>query len=257
MRIDVLTSRKASQVIGKIDTIIIPVGTIEAHGPHCSVMSDVLITEKLAEEVDRLAGDRVLVAPAIPYGHTWELQDQPGSHMISRRILADYVLEVIRGFQKWKIKYVILLNGHGSVGFGTGGNIEPLHEAAEKATELGIKTLVLLWCFAPEAIKSVTKDVDGHAGEAETSIVWFLGDQYVDKDAIPKTEHQLYSTQTPAQFNDIFDSQLNGAVWPMAYWGKPSDASPEKGRRIFEILAHSLVEIIDAMRAGTLIEPCR
>ncbi|MGA3405973.1 MAG: creatininase family protein [Candidatus Bathyarchaeia archaeon] len=255
MRIDELTSRKASQLIGKIDTIIIPVGTIEAHGPHCSLMSDVLITQKLADEVDQLAGDRVFVGPAIPYGHTWELQDQPGSHLVSKRVLAEYVLEVIKGFQKWKIKYVILLNGHGSVGFGTGGNIEPLHEAAERATELGMKTLVLLWCFAPEAIKKITKDVDGHAGEAETSVVWFLGDKYVDKDAIPKAEHRLYSTQTQAQFSDIFDPELNRAVWPMAYWGKPSDASPEKGRLIHELLAKSLVEIIDAMRAGTLIKP--
>lgn len=255
MRIDELTSRKASQLIGKIDTLIIPVGTIEAHGPHCSVMSDTLITQKLAERVDQLAGDRVFIAPAIPYGHTWELQDQPGSHLIPRRALTDYVLEVIKGFQRWKIKHVILLNGHGSVGFGTGGNIEPLHEAAERATELGIKTIVLLWCFAPEAIKRITKDVDGHAGEAETSMVWFVGGKYVDKDAIPRAEQQLYSTQTPAQLSDIFDSELNKAVWPHAYWGKPSDASPEKGRQILELLAKQLVEIIDVMRAGTLIKP--
>ena len=212
MRIDELTSRKASQLIGKIDTLIIPVGTIEAHGPHCSIMSDTLITQKLAERVDQLAGDRVFVAPAIPYGHTWELQDQPGSHMIPRKVLTDYVLEVIKGFQKWKIKFVILLNGHGSVGFGTGGNIEPLHEAAESATELGIKTIVLLWCFAPEALKRVTEDVDVHAGEAETSAVWFVGDIYVDKDAIPKAEQRLHSTQTPAQLNDIFDPALNQAL---------------------------------------------
>jgi len=254
MRIDELTSGKASQLIGKIDTIIIPIGTIEAHGPHCSVMSDVLIAQKLAEEVNRLAGDRVFIGPAIPYGHSWELQDQPGSHLIPRKVLADYVLEVIKGFQQWKIKYAILLNGHGSVGFGSGGNIEPLHEAAERATELGIKTVVLLWCFAPEAIKKVTEDVDGHAGEAETSAVWFLGDRYVDTDAIPKVEHRLYSVQTPVPLNDIFDPELNRAVWPMAYWGKPFDASPEKGRQIFELLAKSLVEIIDAMRAGKLIK---
>ena len=75
------------------------------------------------------------------------------------------------------------------VAWGTGGNIEPLHEAAEKASELGIKTVVLLWCFAHDALKDITADVDGHAGEAETSLIWYYGEKYVDRGIIPKQAH--------------------------------------------------------------------
>lgn len=255
MKIAELTSLKASQLIGKIDTLIIPIGTIEAHGPHGSLMTDVLIPERLADEVDKVVGDRIFVGPPIPYGHTWELKDHPGSHMISRRALADYVFEVIKGFQPWKIRYVILLNGHGSVGTGSGGNIEPLHEAAERATGLGIKTVVLLWCFAPEVMKEIVEDIDGHAGEAETSVLWHIGDRYVDREVIPEHSRGFYSTSSSATLNDVFDPDLSKTAWPQAFWGKPIEASPEKGRLIIKKLVVALVELIEALRSGKLIVP--
>jgi creatinine amidohydrolase len=46
MLVEELTSAGASRCVGKVDTVLIPVGTIEAHGPHCSVATDVLIPEK-------------------------------------------------------------------------------------------------------------------------------------------------------------------------------------------------------------------
>jgi len=254
MLISKLTSDQASRLIGKIDTIIIPVGTIEPHGPHCSVLCDAIIPQRLAEEVDKIAGDRIFVGPCIPYGHTWELRDLPGAHYVPREAFTNYVFEVIKGFQKWGIKYVILLNGHGSVGFGSGGNIEPLHAAAQRATELGIKTLVLLWCFDTEALKGITGDVDGHAGEAETSILWYYGDEYLDRKIIPG-EHGYYSAKTAVTLNDAFDQKLNPTIWPRAYWGTPNKASPEKGKQLSEKLARCLVEAIDALRSDSLFSP--
>jgi len=132
MKIAELTGERASKTIGKVDTVIIPVGTLEKHGPHCSVMSDVLIPEKIAEEVDRLLYDEVLVGPTIPYGHTWHLKEHAGSHDVPGRVLSEYVFYVLRGFKEWGIKYAVLLNGHG-------GNIEALHEAGERASDAGVK----------------------------------------------------------------------------------------------------------------------
>ncbi|MGP8070148.1 MAG: creatininase family protein [Candidatus Bathyarchaeia archaeon] len=247
-----LNSTKASQLIGKIDTLIIPVGTIEAHGPHCTILSDVLTPQRVAEEVDAIAGDRILVAPTIPYGHTQELREYPGSHAVPGKALADYVFEVIKGFQTWKIKNVVLLNGHGAVGGGAGGNIEPLHDAAERASQLGIRTIVLSWWAPHKALRGVAEDVEGHAGETETSLLMYLGDSYVDKSLIPKLRHN-FSMKTDAEASDVFDPELSKRLWPMAFSGNPAAASKEKGKAINELVVKSIVEVIDAMRAGTLV----
>ena len=130
MLIEEITSDRASKIIGKIDTLVLPVGTLEAHGPHCSVASDIIVPVKLAHEVEKLAGDRIYVAPIIPYGHTWHLKDFPGSHDVSGEVLSEYVYQVLRGFLPWKIKYVIIINGHG-------GNDEALGLAAEKLRRSG------------------------------------------------------------------------------------------------------------------------
>jgi creatinine amidohydrolase len=253
MRIEELTSSKASQIMGKIDTLLIPVGTVEAHGPHCSVLSDVLIPQKLAEEVDEIVGDRILVGPTIPYGHTWELRDYPGSHTVPPKALSDYVFEVIKGFRSWKIRYVVLLNGHGAVGGGAGGNIEPLHDAAERASELGIKTVVLSWWAPHEAFRGVVEDAEGHAGEGETSLLWYCGEKYVDKSLIPKQKHE-FGSKTAVMLSDIFDPELNRATLPKAYSGNPFAASSEKGRLLNERVVKAIVEVINAMRSGTLIK---
>src|SRR2546428_14140463 len=105
MIIEELNLDKASKLLGKIDTVVIPIGTMESHGPHCSVVTDSLVAEWMAKDVDKIIGDKIYVAPTIVYGHTWHFKHIPGSHDISGRVLSDFVFEVINGFRPWKVKY--------------------------------------------------------------------------------------------------------------------------------------------------------
>jgi len=248
MFVEDLTSDKASRVIGKIDTLILPVGTVEAHGPHCSVGADIIVPVRMAQEVEKLAGDRVLVAPIIPYGHTWHLKDFPGSHDVPAEVLVEYVYHVLKGFHDtWKIKYAIILNGHG-------GNDESLALASEKAASLGLATIVLDWWSGPflEALNKVVPELDGHAGEGETSLVWNVGEKYVDTSIIPKEENPRLTNDTIASFSDIHDKRYASVALPRAYIGRPSRASMEKGRRLNEEAAKLVVELVDKVRSGKL-----
>jgi creatinine amidohydrolase len=248
LRVIDLNSTRASEVIGKIDTLLLPVGTLEAHGPHCSVAADALIADKMAVEVERMAPDRVLLGPLIPYGHTWHLKAHPGSLDVAGKALADYVFEVIKGFgETWKIKNAVIVNGHG-------GNIDPLHEAAERASDLGIKTVILSWWTGGflEPFKQVVGDSEGHAGEAETSLLLNVGEKYVEKGLVPREDHN-FSFPTAATFMDIYDSVANRAAFPRAFSGKPRDASTEKGKRLNQIAAEVILKVIDGMKSGKLI----
>ena len=247
MLIEDITSDKASKIIGKIDTLVLTVGTVEAHGPHCSVASDIIVPVKLAQEVEKLASDRVYVAPVIPYGHTWHLKDSPGSHDISGEVLSEYVFQVLKGFLPWKIKYAIIINGHG-------GNDEALALAAEKAASLGMKTIVLDWWSGAflEALKQVVPDSEGHGGEMETSFVWNVGEKYVAASIIPKEDNLPPKMKTIATFSNIYDPDFTKALFPNAYLGRPSRASAEKGRLLNQKAAQLIVELIDQLRSGKL-----
>jgi creatinine amidohydrolase len=237
----------AEKMIGKIDTLVIPFGTVEIHGPHGSLMSDGIVPERIAEEADKIAGDRVYIAPLIPYGHTPFTKDFPGSHTVPTRTLADFAFEVVKGFQSWKIKNVILFTGHG-------GNSDALRDAAERAADLGLRTMVLAWWDSGfrERYKGIAEDLDGHSGEAETAILLYLGDKFADKKLIPR-ESQSYPPQPVAGVaTSVFTPELNAISGPRGYAGKPIAATAEEGRLLVQNAANVLVEVIDALRTGKI-----
>jgi creatinine amidohydrolase len=202
----------------------------------------------MGEEVERMAPNRVLLGPLIPYGHTWHLKTHPGSHDVSGKVLGEYVFEVIKGFgESWKIKYAVIVNGHG-------GNIDALHEAAERASDLGIKTVVLSWWTGGflQSFKEVVQDVEGHAGEAETSLLLNVEEKYVDNALVPREDHN-FSLATAASFIDIYDRAANRAAFPRAFSGRPRDASTDKGRRLNQKAAEVILQVIDAMESGKLV----
>ncbi len=248
MFVEDITSDKASKLIGTIDTLVLPVGTLEAHGPHNSVAADIIVPVRMAQEINKLAGDRVWVAPVIPYGHTWHLKDFPGSHDVPGEALSEYVFQVLKGFyQSWKVKYAVILNGHG-------GNDESLALAAEKAASMGLKTVVLDWWSGPflAALEKVVPDIDGHGGEGETSLVWNVGDKYVDATIIPKEDHLRPAVASIAGFGAIYDPSYTKSMMPRAYRGRPSKASAEKGKRLNEESARLVVDLIDKFRTTGL-----
>jgi creatinine amidohydrolase len=247
MIIKEINSTIAERSIGKIDTLVIPFGTVEIHGPHGSLMSDGVVAERIAEEADKIAGDRVFIAPLIPYGHTPYTKHFPGTHNLPTRTLADFTFEVIKAFQPWKIKNVILFTGHG-------GNNDALRDAAERAADLGLRTMVLAWWENGfrEKYKGISQDLDGHSGEAETAILLYMGEKYVDKKLIPK-ETQDYPPQPVAGIaTNVFTPELNAISGPRGYAGKPIAATAEEGRLLVENAARVLVEVIDALRSGKI-----
>ncbi len=241
-----LNSTQVSSVLGKIDTLVLPIGTFEAHGPHASITTDSLIAEKLSEAVENIAGDRVFIAPVIPYGHTWHLIDKPGSHDVPPRVLSDYIFEVIHGFVRWKIKNIVIINGHHD-------QLSAIRSASERAHELGMRVAILNWWLESfwEELKDLAPGMEGHAGGAETSIIWYIDEKYVDKKLLP-TKSQSFSFKMPTGLDDLFSrEEVNRHVWPNAYFGdNPSKASPEIGKALFEKSVQIIVRAIDALRKG-------
>jgi len=147
----------------KIDTILLPVGTIEAHG--CTnIGTDITIPEYICE---KLAGRmNMLIAPTISYGVTRTLLPYPGSMTVSPESFEMYVTDALISLFHSGFRKVVIINGHG-------GHYEPLQNAAMKAWhETGGWTIVIHWW---ELCAPVTEKIfgqsGGHAAIDETAMV--------------------------------------------------------------------------------------
>ncbi len=58
---------------------ILPVGTVEQHGPHLPIKMDMWTAPEIAAEAARRRPDRLLVMPVVPYGFTTHVMDFPGT----------------------------------------------------------------------------------------------------------------------------------------------------------------------------------
>jgi creatinine amidohydrolase len=149
-------------VPAKINTVLLPLGTMEAHGviPNgTDIIAPFMMARAIAGEIN------AMVAPVVPYGFTGILDAYPGGFTIPEEVYRAYVRAVLVGLAGNKFKNLILLNGHG------GGQTAIL---AALAQEVGreTKTRILVvnwWSYCSDVVQEVYGQDGGHAGNTETA----------------------------------------------------------------------------------------
>ena len=95
--------------------LLVPVGSVEQHGPHLPLDTDTVIATAVSERVaERLAEQDVpaWVAPPLSYGSSGEHQHFAGTISIGNPVLHQVVVELVRSARTWAGK-VVLVNAHG------------------------------------------------------------------------------------------------------------------------------------------------
>ncbi|MHC5395707.1 creatininase family protein, partial [Listeria monocytogenes] len=67
--------------ITKTKPVILPIGAVEAHGPHLPLGTDNILASEYSAKIAAKTDGFVL--PVLPYGQVWSLQDFPGSLTLS------------------------------------------------------------------------------------------------------------------------------------------------------------------------------
>jgi creatinine amidohydrolase len=154
----------AELVPERIETVLVPTGTLEAHGvlPNGS---DNLAPEAMARELAQKLD--ALVAPTLNYGVTGSLDAFPGSLTIDAEAYEAFVTSLLTGLARNGFKNVIVLNGHG------GPQTAILERVAERVgREQRVRTLVAnWWTVASDITHAVFGEDGGHAGNNESAYV--------------------------------------------------------------------------------------
>jgi creatinine amidohydrolase len=168
-RLDLLNWQEVKKLVpDQINGVILPVGTIEAHGA-TGLGTDSILAEKIS---DRMAAKlNCIVAPTINYGITNTLLPYPGSHTVTSESFINYTMDVMIGLSDIGFSRVIVMNGHG-------GQEKELKELVTDFNKItGVKVILFQWWyFVEEALKKVYgSDVEGgHAGLEETAMMMAL-----------------------------------------------------------------------------------
>jgi creatinine amidohydrolase len=234
MNINMREFRKKVQEEG-INTVLIPIGMLEAHGEHCALGTDTLIPREFVRRLEERIGDKVMMAPEIPYGHSWALAPFPGTIDVPGRVFADYVAAVGEQFVRQGFKYVILFNGHG-------GNISALSLVSERLADLGAVVLTINWWLDYKDLIVQYAPATGHAGEDETSCVLAIDEALVDMRYAHS--HTDSSISRKIRYRD-----MGLYLYPHGNNGDATKATREKGEQIFEALLPAIVRDIEEMWA--------
>ena len=240
---ELTTKAFAETAVGRVDTVLIPVGSVEAHGLHLPLGSDNYAPEALCRQLERRYPERVAVAPTIAYGHAWELANWPGTLSLSSRVVADYAAEVGRATVNWGMRHVIFMNGHG-------GNVGPLTEALERVAELGAKALLINWRQDFSAEILTVASAQGHAGEDETSVLLAIHKDLVFMQDAQENPHRQRALRIKSE--DMLEKRFRHALTGNA---KPSSA--EKGEQILSLIDQRLADLIEDVWADRLFEERR
>ena len=206
---------------------LIPVGSIEQHGPHLPISTDSDIVSYIAKQVSDQNG--FLLLPTLQYGVSFE--HHPFFNLsISNPTLEKILMELCISLSKNHIDRVIILNGHH-------GNLDALKKLPDKVSKkIGVKQRVFVysyWHFMKREL--------GHAGFVETSIMLAISDKVqmnkaekgLIPDDLPKSELRLLSKKA----NKSFISVTKNGVW-----GDPTRATQKDGKAILNEIISNLVK---------------
>jgi len=162
-------------VPAKIDIVLLPLGTIEAHGVTANgtdIIAPVAMAKEIAPRVN------AMIAPVIPYGFTGILDAYPGGFTVPEDVYRAYVRAVLIGLAKNKFKNIIMLNGHG------GGQTAILSALGQEVgRETRTRILVMnWWSFCSDVTLEVYGEDGGHAGENETAYMMAIDPSLVWKE---------------------------------------------------------------------------
>jgi len=207
---------------------LIPAGSIEQHGPHAPLSTDLIIAEEITEQVAQKTHSIVL--PSISVGISEEHRDFDGSLYISPDTFRQHLTEIVLSAKSGGIEKFVVVNGHG-------GNISAIYEVC-KNLYLEYTTIALEWTW----FNAISASNMGHAGELETSLIMYLRPDLIG--VPPKESSNTWGHRIGGTRIDYLTSSFssNGVV------GDPAKASKEKGKELFNRSTKKLTGLIKEMK---------
>lgn len=228
---------------------IVPLGSLEQHGKHLPLFTDTLIVGHIADRIEELVSDRIVLLPVQWLGHS-------PHHRRFGCVSLDLMpyVEMIRGICRSLVavgaRRIFLLNGHGGNDIPCKAALRELKSEFADLNDLYI-AYAAYWNLASREFSAIRESPAGgmgHACEMETSILLARHPELVDTAKISPggpSEERGYRTIDMLQPDPYFMVAEFDEFSDTGVIGMPQFATPEKGREFLEAAARSTIRFLD------------
>jgi creatinine amidohydrolase len=223
-----------------VETVVVAVGSTEAHGPHMPMATDTLWARTLGESVTQGLGN-ALLAPVIPVGCTDPLMSFPGTISIRRDVLVGLIVDYCRSLARHGFKNVVLISSHD-------GDYGPMEDAAIELEALEPNLNVIAYSDLGELVEVIygTSEEQGidvaaagaHAGEFETSLMLA-----VHPDVVREEKLQTGTVIDLRDAPEILGGDVREAA-PIGVIGDPTQATREAGEAYLKNMTEAIVRYV-------------
>ena len=207
----------------KKQVAIIPVGSIEQHGPHLPISTDSdIVTEISLQLSDKING---VLLPTINYG----ISDEhfPFFNLSIKKSTLSRILEdICESLIKNGISRILIINGHY-------GNLDSLKSFERKQKNNQKIKVFSYW-------KYMDREFD-HAGNVETSIMLAISKKVNMRKAKKGFQTDGMSKKEISKINKLAQKSFP-KVTGNGVWGDPTKSSATLGRKIIKEVVNNLVK---------------
>ena len=233
----------AAAVAEGANTVILPLGATEQHGPHLPIGTDAFRASALAAQLSESLPD-ALVAPTLPVGCSDEHRGFAGLLSLDQDTLSSVIVDCARRMVDWGVRRLVVLSAHG-------GNARAVDGALARITESLPKLEVIVLggqathsdaILAVAAADGIPAEAVGfHAGEGETSEMLSIRPDLV------RMERAQQGNQE--RLEDIMPELERSGVLSVTQTGTLGDArhaDAHRGERYTSVQIHTFKRILAA-----------
>lgn len=230
-----LSWQEAAEVLRQRPVGLLPIGAVEAHGPHLPLGTDIVIATAMARHAAMLLGAEglaTLVLPPLAYGVSFVATCFPGTSPVDTDAFRSHLTSVLLNLLPQGYRAVCLCNAH----------LEPAHAEAVWASARVTTAATGVPVVFPDVrqerwaarLGDEFKRESRHAGRSETSLL--LAAQ---PDAV-RVDHMAHlppmTIDLPARLREGARTLVE-AGGKLGYFGDPAHASAAEGERLLACLA--------------------
>lgn len=199
--------------------LLIPMGTVEQHGPHMPVNADNMVAEFVAKNAAEQTN--AVWAPGINYGCSDIFRNFPGTISVGHDTLAALLEEICEGYISHGFRRIIFVNNHG----GNGIVIERIARKLRKRHGMLVGS-VYPWSLGYALMKDQYDDVAaayGHGAEPETSAMLAMFPEDTTMERLETGSFQSFQGWNPSGYSAV---KIDGQTVPGTIYFESDDIAP-------------------------------
>ncbi|MCT4606848.1 MAG: creatininase family protein [Marinisporobacter sp.] len=249
-----MTWKEIEEIYKKDPVMIIPVGSMEQHGPH-SIVGDFIAAEEVARKTAE-SSENTYVLPVIPFGYSENFRGFPGTISISPETLKSLLYDVCESLIEHGVTKITIFNGHG----GNSTIIDELGKKIRRDKKILISKIDLWRSLSPKFKAELCEnplEEFGHGGEPMTSMMKYLKPDMARPDLLEeytydgKWKGYKASGTSKLKFDDYLvhiyfdtkDMDELGAV------SNPLNASEEKGEKMINKVTENCKKLVEFLHS--------